>query len=256
MALTPRDELQIQRCVDGELNSQQTRDLILRLDTITDGWKTLACGLLEDRQLAVLLAAQTKDANLPTLSEAANPGTGSVGKSIQQRTGRPNRHSAFAGSGMSLLLCAAIAFVAGLWLPRESPWSGSVAGRGTSGQHSSVSDRAGVTRTTVADLAAAAQAAQADRAIRVPPSDRQEVANVQFVGGGESAPVVVPVWSGSPDHLSDFVPRDAVADFDELPPGWDPRYINRSAKLIDLTIDGNRVILVPIEEYRYAPPIP
>ena len=47
--ITSADELLIQRCLDNELSPASTRQLMSRLDMVTDGWKTLACGFLEER---------------------------------------------------------------------------------------------------------------------------------------------------------------------------------------------------------------
>ena len=47
--ITAADELLIQRCLDNELSTTATRQLMTRLDAIDDGWKTLACGFLEER---------------------------------------------------------------------------------------------------------------------------------------------------------------------------------------------------------------
>lgn len=46
------DELQLQRCVDGELSSEEQRELFARLDRSADGWRRLALLSLEERMLS------------------------------------------------------------------------------------------------------------------------------------------------------------------------------------------------------------
>jgi hypothetical protein len=56
--LKSRTELLIQRCIDDELSAIETKRLLDELDEVSDGWKSLACGLLEDRQLRKFLPAE------------------------------------------------------------------------------------------------------------------------------------------------------------------------------------------------------
>ncbi|MFM7163693.1 MAG: hypothetical protein ACKO3T_00505 [Planctomycetaceae bacterium] len=133
MSLLRQDELLIQRCVDDELSSEQTRVLLERLDTMTGGWKTLACGFLEDRYLrsavsggcVVAATAEAKPAQAARVTSgvvcdgSGGPRSGSI-------QGRIWRHPL-----TSLALCAAIAFVGGLLIP-DGVFSGTgaaVAGR-------------------------------------------------------------------------------------------------------------------------------
>jgi len=55
--LNKNDDLQIQRCVDQELSPAETRSLLQRLDSLNNGWKHLACGLLEDRNFRTAMNA-------------------------------------------------------------------------------------------------------------------------------------------------------------------------------------------------------
>lgn len=119
MNLSKQDELLIQRCVDDELSSDQTRVLMERLDMVTGGWKTLACGFLEDRYLrravsggrATVAAAELQPVSAAKVAlgaerrEAVMPLKGSM-------PGKIWRHPL-----TSLALCAAIAFVGGLLIP-------------------------------------------------------------------------------------------------------------------------------------------
>ena len=139
MLMRQSDELNIQKCVDHELSAKDTSDLLRRLDSITDGWKTLACGLLEDRRIRSIL---TKEQNAATSrawsqpiparvsyessvrtehSTAINdcdPSLSPKGKN-QPRVSKLNHvvQSWWSHPVTSLTLCAAIAFVSGLLIP-------------------------------------------------------------------------------------------------------------------------------------------
>ena len=139
MLMRESDELNIQKCVDHELSAQETSDLLRRLDRMTDGWKTLACGLLEDRRIRSVL---TKGQNAATSrawsqpiparvsyefparkehSDATNEGETSISHVArnQPRVIKLNDvvRSWWSHPVTSLTLCAAIAFVSGLLIP-------------------------------------------------------------------------------------------------------------------------------------------
>ncbi len=137
------DERQIQRCLDNELSPDETRLLLLQLNELPEGWKILACGFLEERsfanavrgwdlagcagQASVTLrpdARQTVDAQRgsATPPEIQLPPTSSEPATVPVRH-RPTaqRHEfrvrlarSWSHPLVSLSLCAAIAFVAGL----------------------------------------------------------------------------------------------------------------------------------------------
>ncbi|MBL8811324.1 MAG: hypothetical protein JNM43_14200 [Planctomycetaceae bacterium] len=133
MLISERDELLIQRCVDDELSSSETQALLKRLDQLDGGWKTLACGLLEDRGLRKMLSPQSVAA-----SATLNPVTASsslvqnVQNSVPASTATPMprvsgerarevvRHW-WSHPVTSLTLCAAIAFVGGMLIPDFTP---------------------------------------------------------------------------------------------------------------------------------------
>jgi hypothetical protein len=118
MSLSEHDELLIQRCVDDELSGEQLRELLGRLDGITGGWRSLACGFLEDRCLRKALAAGRSAVSAAAVSsppvaastdeERWESGGGRGAVSV----GKVWRHPL-----TSLALCAAIAFVGGLLIP-------------------------------------------------------------------------------------------------------------------------------------------
>ncbi len=142
------DELQIQRCVDQELSPAETRALLQSLDGLNNGWKQLACGLLEDRNFrtAINAAADLRRFGIPvTAARDADTATGSGAstETFQSRASRtmpaeetrpstasqeppvPSRGRSakdvarrwWSHPVTSLTLCAAIAFVSGLLIP-------------------------------------------------------------------------------------------------------------------------------------------
>ncbi|MEZ6042860.1 MAG: hypothetical protein R3C20_20355 [Planctomycetaceae bacterium] len=144
----------IQRCVDDELTSAETREMMSRLESVPQGWKTLACGFLEDRlfqhairgrkppesstdpgaRLSGLILSRDASGqrNLPNLSpsrpaESNNHSNVDAGGSVdatggistfpsQSRLRQTARHW-WSHPIVSLSLCGAIAFVTGLLVP-------------------------------------------------------------------------------------------------------------------------------------------
>lgn len=133
------DELEIQKCIDNELSARETSELLRRLDRINDGWKTLACGFLEDRRIRSVLPLENRRAiadvavrkapsepasALQTRAEqvgidAENPKPSVARNNPEPRVIKVNdlaRHW-WSHPVTSLTLCAAIAFVGGLLIP-------------------------------------------------------------------------------------------------------------------------------------------
>jgi hypothetical protein len=145
MLMRESDELRIQKCVDDELSPQETSELLRRLDGITNGWKTLACGLLEDRRIRGFLTPQTDLTKAPGPAEHKPSGLSSAVPTRReqatlkdQATRQDVAESPLLAKGKSeprviklddvvrnwwshpvtsLTLCAAIAFVGGLLIP-------------------------------------------------------------------------------------------------------------------------------------------
>ena len=134
MLMRENDELKIQKCVDHELSSQETSELLRRLDTLADGWKTLACGLLEDRRIRSALRSSKPGAGQPAInqhSQTSSPMTSSPSLDSEDR--KPHVSTSLDAPRVinvndvvrhwwshpvtSLTLCAAIAFVGGLLIP-------------------------------------------------------------------------------------------------------------------------------------------
>ena len=96
--MNERDEILIQRCVDGELSSDQRRELLQRMED-TDGWKELACTYIEDQLFAVAGSDQP--------SAAVSPAA------MKPEPAARRRHW-FHHPAMSVALTACVAFLLGL----------------------------------------------------------------------------------------------------------------------------------------------
>lgn len=125
MLINERDERLIQKCVDEELSGDETRKLLQRLDALEGGWKTLACGLLEDRVLQRALRNPVVRCDPQGMTMVTVPDSTSVVIS-QSKAQSVVRHW-WSHPLMSLTLCAAIAFVGGILIPDLSSGTGSVA---------------------------------------------------------------------------------------------------------------------------------
>lgn len=133
MLISERDELLIQRCVDDELSSSETQALLKRLDQLDEGWKTLACGLLEDRGLRKMLnpangsasgAPNSMAARSSGLQTVQTPVPGPSAAPLPRVSGERAREVVrhwWSHPVTSLTLCAAIAFVGGMLIPDFTP---------------------------------------------------------------------------------------------------------------------------------------
>jgi hypothetical protein len=111
----------IQRCIDQELSSHETRELLFLLDAVPDGWKTLACGLLEERNFQ---RAMTTSAHLQQVTARPADSVSVIESNSRESQPRPLHEIArrtWAHPLVSLTLCAAIAFVGGLLIPGWAP---------------------------------------------------------------------------------------------------------------------------------------
>jgi len=122
--LNEKTEILIERCVDDELDAERTHSLMMDMDQIPDGWKTLACRFLEERKLRQRVAEVISGQQAASSDDAiAVPGVLSSTDSASAVKGSRNW---FGHPMVSLTLCAAIAFVSGLLIPKsDGPVAGS-----------------------------------------------------------------------------------------------------------------------------------
>jgi hypothetical protein len=100
---TPINELELQRCVDGELPALERRAFLDRVETTPDGWKTLALSFLE---------SQDFDAAGVEFRRSA-PATPTM---IVSNTAKiPRRSPAWAAQSLALAASLAVAF----WIGKQ-----------------------------------------------------------------------------------------------------------------------------------------
>ncbi len=92
------DDILIQRCIDNELSASERRELLSKLDAMPGGWKSLACGFVEDQLFAV--AATGDSAPVGTSAGAIKP--------------MPQKGHWFNHTLTSLVLSVCVAFLAGI----------------------------------------------------------------------------------------------------------------------------------------------
>ncbi len=127
------NDRRIQRCIDQELSARETRELLFQLDSVRDGWKILACGLLEDRNFRRAIAASA-DLQIASARSGRSAASGpQVYTDVSPTPLREIARRTWAHPLVSLTLCAAIAFVGGMLIPNGTsakvPFS--IAGRAT-----------------------------------------------------------------------------------------------------------------------------
>ncbi|MCA9060640.1 MAG: hypothetical protein KDA85_19145 [Planctomycetaceae bacterium] len=244
--LTLQDQLDIQKCVDGELARDRTRHLLERLDQITNGWKHLAGELLLDRELKSRLLATQSNSEL----EQQEATTHAVPSSVPKDAGPAEQATRWypryrGGSQASMLVSAVLAFVAGLWLPfvfgtaRTSPVTDPMTASALTPQ---TNDRASANPKSTEGI------------IR-PPGD----VRLQFVSdnGGDSETLMeVPVRQLDSDQSQQlFDRRLGVHDVHfPIPSDMGSEPVRRTTRLLRIPY-GDSVILIPVEEFHYATPM-
>lgn len=227
MLMRQSDELQIQRCVDNELSSQETSDLLRRLDTLTDGWKALACGLLEDRRVSSALSPSTRRGvsqpiSVPSpMNSSPLPSTEDSKPLLSTAPDEPRvikvndvMRRWWSHPVTSLTLCAAIAFVGGLLIPDMK------AGKSTGG--SSLSGASSAMKSTQYPLATNAGNQQY---------------KVELQPGGR--PVEIPVVTDLKE-LHDLDRRHPI--FSGAKNGA------QNVQWIVVPVEGNKSMLIPVSE--------
>jgi hypothetical protein len=170
---------QLDRLVDGELTTDEYRELLRTLDAQPDGWRRCALAFLESQAWSRELKAMRQEA------EVTPPAT-TTRSAVPWRSARwPNL--------LAVAACFVIAFSLGLVF--RAAWPGANAGPSPA-----IAERAGTSGapTTVAE---------GDGQPTTPLVPR---GSVQFVLDGGEQPVDVPVYDWSPEHagwLSEQNPR-------------------------------------------------
>ncbi len=236
MHMNEQSERQIQRCIDGELSAAESRLLLSRLDEIDDGWKTLACGFLEDRLFRKSIVGGTKSTpadRTATLEPVA------VGSRELQDQRKVHRHW-FNHPLTSVALCAAIAFVSGMLMPRSpSSATGSVA---EAPRFDSSSDR----------IAASPRPAIAEK-LR---GDSRRVPRYHVewtpTGGSAQQPVQIPVYQEVDDLVHELAAdRQLFQQDDAVGPAGN----NPATRLLRIPLNDSEDILLLVRDESYGLPL-
>ncbi len=221
MLMKPTDELSIQKCVDNELTAEETRRLLRRLDSITDGWKTLACSLLEDRILERKLS--------PTQTAAVRAHVASPDSTVTKPAVAPSSTAASSTAASetsslrrwwshpvtSLTLCGAIAFVGGLLIP----------------------DR--VQKGSQGDVIATRAAESPASTWQQPINGAAESAMYRVEMGSRGRSMEIPVVSEL-NELHDLDP--------EHPLFWESPQAHPNVQWLLVPVEGNKSMLLPVAE--------
>ena len=110
--LSKRDEILIQRSVDGELSTDERRELLQRMEEVPAGWKELACAFMEDQLFGSAVLADT---GTSVQAEAATRSGSSPSPSLSRASSR--RWYNHPLTTVALTVC--VAFLAGMLVSGE-----------------------------------------------------------------------------------------------------------------------------------------
>lgn len=287
LCISEFDERLIQRCLDDELTSKETRQLLSRLDSVPDGWKTLACGFVEERlfkkAIRGTLQAGALDSDRPvsgSLSKSnSSPGEMSGYSILEQPSGQPlsnprdskesantaNTTSASEGNVVpaphglsmhwwshpltSLSLCAAIAFVAGLLVPDLHRGNTSRLPSGSNGLSTAVGMTAGQDGLIERDSSSMTPAGRTGS-----PAGNYSLQIVDGAGSKDSS-FAIPVVN-DPVEWSRSLPLNQ-RHIEQLSPAWhgmNDGESNESFQLIRISVDDKNDILMFVRDSQFFDP--
>lgn len=233
-------ELVIQRCVDNELNDADRQALMQRLDADQEGWRLLACAFMEEQ----LFERAIRSEDTPVRPQRLHA------PQVETLSAAGTAAGWFHHPAVSVVLSACIAFVAGLLVP----WSGLTTNPRSSEALVASPHRPSQTKSD-ADLVATQgtkDGTRGDSTIRTEP-DWQ----VQLMPTGVSAqPVDVPVYENARDYLSVLTrlrQQQQRPDDPELSHIFQQPH-ERSMRFVRVPV-GDRLILIPIEEFSFGPEV-
>jgi hypothetical protein len=219
-------ELDIQRCVDGELSAAAQQELLRGLDESDTGWRDLALAYVENQVIAgVCRSVAEPDAESSPVSAASRT------KTLQQSPRRRSNRIHWTITAASAVIGVGIGLLAG-------------------GGRSELSSAAQPT------VAATAGASQIDGADSAPTADSvadlpQPVMNVEFAdASGDASNWLLPVYAA--DDLGadywqgrDVLPADIEQDLSRR--GY---RLDHEREFYSIPLDDGREIAVPVDTYQ------
>ena len=209
------DENLIQRCIDNELSAEERRALLSRLDETPGGWKSLACGFIEDQLFA--------DA---AINEAQQPASATT---LTSPVPTPARHW-FSHPVTSLILSVSVAFLAGVLVHSEHAASESM--------NVADSDRSAAGRSDAATSTVSRSES---------PSPDSDI-KVRLVGDGEQSQEL-------PFFEADDYPSKSGQAWERIAEYIEERKNGgkRRSRMIMLKI-GGQTYIIPVEEFETTSP--
>lgn len=105
--LSLKDKMQIEQLVDGELNEQERLQLLMKLETIHNGWRSCALAFLEAQTLKDAFKDITRPSN--TLTDSSNDRTVPQSRNfvhfLSHTKRRANLFSSFVSVSVAFILC-------------------------------------------------------------------------------------------------------------------------------------------------------
>lgn len=270
MLMNEADELLIQRCLDDELSPEETRQLLTRLNGISDGWKHLACGFLEERLLARGIRgrdAAGSAADVRSLTQAS-PAVPTAAQQLRPQLSQSPTEQTFVSPDQrrlqqmgywwshpvtSLSLCAAIAFVAGLLIRGQYPGQVDVANglastaapvRSPAEQSASNGGTVSVGSSLPKSAAAASGMLASDFRVELLPADH---------GVGE--PIELPVAGVlARDGDTMQVPQQFVQEMRRRYAGMPQPEWNGRLRAVRVPLNDQNDLLMLVEDHNFGPP--
>jgi hypothetical protein len=219
---TPINELELQRCVDGELPALERRNFLERVETTPAGWKTLALAFLENQDFDAAGVEFRQSAPASPATLASNTPT------------IPRRTPVWAVRSLGLAASVAVAF----WIGRQggqpashdsADENGSIASQTYAPEQSLANGQRGVMKP--AATLEFPISGEGNEALTIPVYDRQTLANE----GPE-----IPLWP-------DFSRKNSLSQ----PPGY---RLTSERNLISIPLETGETVYVPVEVsgVRYA----
>ena len=227
------DELQLQRCVDGELSSEEQRELFARLDCSADGWRRLALLSLEERMLSHALRPGA-------MTEFVRPVSVTGTASVRPDASRSKQRWVVRGIAGA---AAVVVVWMGLLLVWEKPGTGTPPTESPSVAETDPSERGSLPpdRNDMQDRTSRTESV---------PDRATPVADLRFVGvtDAKGTPLVIPVYEET-DWSREWEAWQREVHIADSDPTWTEQglAVQREQTWYAIPLANQQEILVPTE---------